>query len=117
MGETLEAASDGRVETLLFEAGVERAAFVCPECGRASVDGGSCPLDGVHMEPEPHGLDLAVHQTLRHGGSVWRSSTTTTCSRSKASAPSCATRAEALYAAFRSDSAGAGSSTIDSAPG
>ena len=69
--ETLEAASDGRVETLLFTEGAERAAFVCPECGRASVASGNCPLDGVRMEPEPNGLDLAVHQTLRHGGSVW----------------------------------------------
>jgi peptide chain release factor subunit 1 len=69
--ETLEAASDGRVETLLFEEGAEHSAFVCPECGRASVDGGSCPLDGMDMEPEANGLDLAVHQTLRHGGTVW----------------------------------------------
>jgi peptide chain release factor subunit 1 len=69
--ETLEAASDGRVETLLFTVGADRGAFVCPECGRASVDGGSCPLDGMRMEEEPRGLDLAVHLTLRHGGSVW----------------------------------------------
>jgi len=69
--ETLEAASDGRVETLLFEEGAEHGAFVCPECGRASVEGGSCPLDGMRMEPEANGLDLAVHQTLRHGGTVW----------------------------------------------
>jgi peptide subunit release factor 1 (eRF1) len=69
--ETLEAASDGRVEVLLFEEGAEHQAYVCPECGRASVDGGSCPLDGMDMEAEPNGLDLAVHQTLRHGGTVW----------------------------------------------
>ena len=61
----------GRVETLLFEEGAEHSAFVCPECGRASVDGGGCPLDGMDMEPEANGLDLAVHQTLRHGGTVW----------------------------------------------
>jgi peptide chain release factor subunit 1 len=69
--ETLEAASDGRVETLLFEVGAEREAFVCPECGRAAVESGSCPLDGMRLESEPRGLDLAVHLTLRHGGSVW----------------------------------------------
>ncbi len=69
--ETLEAASDGRVEILLFEEGAEHPAYVCPECGRASVDGGSCPLDGMDMEAESNGLDLAVHQTLRHGGTVW----------------------------------------------
>ena len=69
--ETLEAASDGRVETLLFHEGAEHPACQCPRCGRASVTGGNCPLDGVRMEPEANGLDLAVHQTLRHGGTVW----------------------------------------------
>ena len=68
--ETLEAASDGRVETLLYEEGVERAAWECPRCGRAAVASGSCPLDGTRMEPEDNGLDLAVHRTLGHGGTV-----------------------------------------------
>src|SRR5919108_320000 len=49
----------------------EQQAWQCPQCGRASVDGGSCPLDGVRMERDANGLDLAVHQTLRHGGTVW----------------------------------------------
>ncbi|MDQ3874052.1 MAG: hypothetical protein M3322_00675 [Actinomycetota bacterium] len=67
---TLEAASDGRVETLLFEEGAEESAFRCPQCGRASLDGGSCPLDGAQMEANANGLDLAIHQTLRHGGAI-----------------------------------------------
>lgn len=67
---TLEAASDGRVETLLFEEGAEESAFRCPQCGRASLDGGSCPLDGAQMEADANGLDLAIHQTLRHGGAI-----------------------------------------------
>ena len=69
--ETLEAASDGRVEVLLFRAGVDHPAFRCPACGRAAVSGGSCPLDGTSLEPVDAGVDLAVHQTLAHGGSVW----------------------------------------------
>ena len=68
--ETLEAASDSRVDTLIFEEGAERGAFSCPECGRASLEGGSCPLDGTPMDAEANGLDLAIHQTLRHGGRV-----------------------------------------------
>ena len=32
---------------------------------------GSCPLDGTRLEPTDSGLDLAVHQTLAHGGAVW----------------------------------------------
>ena len=66
----LEAASDGRVEVLLFQEGANRDAFQCPRCGRASTLDGSCPLDGTRMEARPDGLDVAVHQTLAHGGTV-----------------------------------------------
>jgi peptide chain release factor subunit 1 len=69
--QTLEAASDGRVELLLFREGVDHPAFRCPACGRASATGGSCPLDGTTLERTDAGLDLAVHQTLAHGGEVW----------------------------------------------
>jgi peptide chain release factor subunit 1 len=68
---TLEAASDGRVELMLFQAGVEHEAWQCLECGRLGLEGGPCPLDGTEMERRDEGLDLAVHQTLAHGGSVW----------------------------------------------
>src|SRR3954452_8817447 len=69
--QTLEAASDGRVEVLLFTDGIDHAAFRCPACGRAALSGGSCPLDGTRLEETDAGLDLAVHQTLAHGGAVW----------------------------------------------
>jgi peptide chain release factor subunit 1 len=67
---TLEAASDARVECLLFQEGVQHSAFACPECGRLSLSGGRCPLDGTEMERRDDGLDLAVHQVLVHGGQV-----------------------------------------------
>ena len=67
---TLEAASDGRVDVLLFHEGVDREAWECPQDGRASADAGACPLDGTPMERRESGLDLAVHQTLAHGGTV-----------------------------------------------
>ncbi len=67
---TLEAASDGRVELLLYQDGVDRPAWQCPSCGRVAAAGGECPLDGTSMEERPQGLDLAVHQTLGHGGTV-----------------------------------------------
>ncbi|MFN2469979.1 MAG: Vms1/Ankzf1 family peptidyl-tRNA hydrolase [Gaiellaceae bacterium] len=69
--ETLEAASDGRVDVLLFTEGVSHDAWQCPACGRVGASGGRCPLDGTEMEERSDGLDLAVHQTLVHGGSVW----------------------------------------------
>lgn len=68
--QTLEAASDGRVALLLYQDGVERAAWQCPECGRGSAGGGSCPLDGTTLERVEEGLDVAVHRTLAHGGTV-----------------------------------------------
>jgi peptide chain release factor subunit 1 len=68
--ETLQAASDGRVELLLVQEGADRPAYVCPECGRAQAEEGSCPLDGTTLQPADTGLDLAVHQTLTHGGTV-----------------------------------------------
>jgi len=68
--ETLQAASDGRVELLLVQEGADRPAYVCPACGRAQAVDGSCPLDGTTLQPADTGLDLAVHQTLTHGGTV-----------------------------------------------
>jgi peptide chain release factor subunit 1 len=67
---TLEAASDGRVDLLLIQEGVDRPAYQCPQCGRAQMSDGSCPLDGTTMEAREGGLDLALHQTLAHGGNV-----------------------------------------------
>jgi peptide chain release factor subunit 1 len=68
--ETLQAASDGRVELLLVQDGADREAYVCPACGRAQATDGSCPLDGTTLQLADTGLDLAVHQTLTHGGTV-----------------------------------------------
>jgi len=69
--ETLEAASDARVDVLLYEEGAEHEAWQCPACGRLSASGGRCPLDGTETERRDDGLDLAVHQTVAHGGTVW----------------------------------------------
>jgi peptide chain release factor subunit 1 len=68
--QTLEAASDGRAELLLVQDGVDEPAYQCPRCGRAQTANGSCPLDGTTLESRDSGLDLAVHQTLAHGGTV-----------------------------------------------
>jgi peptide chain release factor subunit 1 len=68
--ETLEAASDGRVDMLLVQSGAEHDAYECPKCGRAQTTNGSCPLDGTALESRDAGLDLAVHKTLMNGGTV-----------------------------------------------
>ena len=68
--QTLEAASDGRVELLLVQDGVDHSAYECPKCGRAQMTNGSCPLDGTTMVSRENGVDLAVHRTLAHGGTI-----------------------------------------------
>ena len=68
--QTLEAASDGRVEVLLVQAGANRQAYRCPKCERGSASPGACPVDGTQLEPVDDGLDLAVHRVLAFGGSV-----------------------------------------------
>ena len=69
--DTLTAASDARVDVLLFQDGVDRDAWQCPACGRAASAAGECPLDGTPMKQDPAGLDVAVHQTLVNGGTAW----------------------------------------------
>ncbi|MBD0291678.1 MAG: hypothetical protein ICV74_10525, partial [Thermoleophilia bacterium] len=70
--ETLAAASDARVETLLVAgAAADRAAWSCTRCGRASAEPGNCPLDGTEMHALDSARDLAVQQALVHGGTVW----------------------------------------------
>ena len=68
--DTLEAASDGRVEILLHQAGVQRDGYRCPECGRAAATASTCPLDGTTMEHRDDALDLAVRLTLAYGGDL-----------------------------------------------
>jgi peptide chain release factor subunit 1 len=69
--ETLEAASDARVEVLLYEEGADHEAWQCAACGRLSATGGQCPLDGTETDRRDDGLDLTMHQTVAHGGTVW----------------------------------------------
>jgi peptide subunit release factor 1 (eRF1) len=68
--ETLETASDARVELLLFAESVRGKAWQCPQCGRGAAEAGECPLDGTAMHEVDNGLDVAVQRTLAHGGDV-----------------------------------------------
>ena len=67
--ETLEAASDARVELLLYDEGANRPAHECPSCGRASL-GRRVPARRDALEPRESGFDLAVHRTVQNGGSL-----------------------------------------------
>ena len=68
--ETLEAASDARVAVLLVEEGANRTVYRCRDCGRASAEDGTCPLDGTALEEQQDGVDAAIHLTFLNGGSV-----------------------------------------------
>lgn len=70
--QTLDAASDARIEVLLISEGARHPAWSCPKCGRAYADGGECPLDGTKLEARDDALDLAIHHTVLHGGTVVR---------------------------------------------
>ncbi len=67
---TLEAASDGRVDVLLYDPGTDGAIMRCPACGRLQAEDGTCPLDGNELEHCDDGLDLLVHETLGRGGTA-----------------------------------------------
>jgi peptide chain release factor subunit 1 len=70
--QTLAAASDARVDVLFLEEGAHARAWECPQCGRASADGGECPLDGRKLEERDDGADLALRHTIVNAGSVVR---------------------------------------------
>ena len=46
---TLDAAADTRVELLLITHGANREVYQCPECRRAFVDDGTCPIDDLAL--------------------------------------------------------------------
>jgi len=69
--DTLEAASDGRVELLLHRDGVGGEVVRCARCGRVQPDGERCPLDGAPLERRTEGFELLVRQVLAHGGGLW----------------------------------------------
>jgi peptide chain release factor subunit 1 len=69
--ETLEAINESRVEILLLAAGVESEARRCPSCGWLAATTETCPLDGTATERTERGVDAAVGETLRRGGTIW----------------------------------------------
>jgi peptide chain release factor subunit 1 len=67
--EVLPAASDGRVEELLYIATTKATAFRCTACGRGVPDDEPCPLDGAAVEPAD-AVNLALLRTLANGGTA-----------------------------------------------
>lgn len=67
---TLEAASDSRVDVLLYEPRANSQVWSCPLCGRLQPEDGACPVDGTALEQSEEGLDLLLHRTLERGGTA-----------------------------------------------
>jgi peptide chain release factor subunit 1 len=66
----LEAASDARVEELLYPAqSTSTTAFRCTTCGRGLPVDQLCPVDGGSVEPVD-ALNVALVRTLGHGGTA-----------------------------------------------
>jgi peptide chain release factor subunit 1 len=69
-GEVLPAASDGRVEQLLYDPRAGSVtAYRCTSCRRALPNGGECPVDGSELEPVD-ALNVALIRTLVYGGTA-----------------------------------------------
>ena len=67
--EVLTAASDGRIEELLYDAGAEATGYRCSICRRGVAREGPCPVDGGAVEPVD-ALNLALLRTLAYGGTA-----------------------------------------------
>jgi len=67
--EVLPAASDARVDELLYDAQAEAMAYRCTVCGRALATEEPCPVDGGPVE-RADAVNLAVVRTLAHAGTA-----------------------------------------------
>jgi peptide subunit release factor 1 (eRF1) len=68
--DTLTAANDGRIQTLLISDGYRQPGYYCPSCQHLSLAEEECPNDGQKVVQVPDAVELAVHSVLRHKGSV-----------------------------------------------
>ncbi len=72
--DTLNAATDGAVDLLLFQDQPQvdwPVAFECENDGRASVTSGACPLDGGTLRPRRAGLEVVLREVFRYGGKAF----------------------------------------------
>jgi peptide subunit release factor 1 (eRF1) len=68
--DTLEALAGQRVETLLYEPGLQRSGGECPQCGWLSEVQGNCPLDGSEMALRENMVDVAVGRAIEQDAEV-----------------------------------------------
>jgi peptide chain release factor subunit 1 len=68
--DVLPALNERRVETLLYDAGLQIQLVVCPRCGFLGVDEAACPLDGTATERRESGVENATETAMLQAADV-----------------------------------------------
>jgi peptide subunit release factor 1 (eRF1) len=66
----LRALVERRVETLLYDAGLDAGGVVCPRCGWMELDGERCPVEGQRLQPRRNIIEEAVQAAVRQSAEV-----------------------------------------------
>jgi len=71
LDDTLSAAHDGRIQTLLIAEGYDAPGYQCGGCGYLTAQKlAACPFCGGAFEPIPHAVEAMIEQVLTQGGDV-----------------------------------------------
>ncbi|HEU4657070.1 MAG TPA: hypothetical protein VFR97_06075 [Capillimicrobium sp.] len=68
--DVLTALNERRVDTLLYDAGLQVEAVVCPQCGFLGVDEATCPVDGTPTERRENGIENAAETAVLQAADV-----------------------------------------------
>jgi peptide subunit release factor 1 (eRF1) len=66
----LRALVERRVETLLYDAGVDAGGVVCPRCGWMDLDGERCPVEGQRLRRSRNIIEEAVQAAVGQSAEV-----------------------------------------------
>jgi hypothetical protein len=70
LGGVLQALVERRVQTLLYEAGLQGSGVLCTRCGWMDVAGESCPVDGGSVEPRENILEDALRSAVSQSAEI-----------------------------------------------
>jgi len=70
LGAVLRALVERRVQTLLYDVGLQASGVLCTRCGWMAIDGESCPVDGDSVEPRENILDDAVRSAVSQSAEI-----------------------------------------------
>ena len=66
----LRALVERRVETLLYDAGIDADGVLCPRCGWMDLDGERCPVEGERLQRSRNIIEEAVQAAVRQSAEV-----------------------------------------------